>query len=474
MNVLLIQPPDPVPAVAAIEPTPADSRSFSPPWNLMCVQAYLLEHTRHVGHLIDCRLHTAVEQELIEAINSVPEPRFAAVSSSVSNLGQAAAILEIVKRYFPNTKTALMGEHPSQFPHEALLPRADFALSGDPEPILRNVVDYLGMDQRLSRVPGLIYATRDDITTYWLPTLKGLSAPDWEAFFWRGYQLGLTDSMYRASARLSRGHTRLEADRAFGNNTEPLRIWSFDKLAVNLQRCSIPGITEVFLEDPPGFWTLERLGQWCAALSRVRNMQPWSLQLLPAILSVEVVRQLYSSRCRRVQFFMPSCDPEILEKYYCTVSDQDLAHTVEILREYDIQTHLRFCVGGPEERSGEEARILKRIRSLGYCSFSLRPFPFRIDAPMYEEVVGKVLAPKLSDWMEWAWDPWNVDRPIPFWGGQERADETREAMTRIQFAVQRSPSRLFRKALRRLASRNWIQVVEEKSTGMMPHHTHES
>ena len=44
-------------------------------------------------------------------------------------------------------------------------------------------------------------------------------------------------------------------------------IESFDRVAECMQRSSPPGITEVFVCDSPGFWTLERLRRWCSACS---------------------------------------------------------------------------------------------------------------------------------------------------------------------------------------------------------------
>ena len=433
-----------------MEPTPKHCRTFSPPWDLMCLKAYLSERTRHAGHLLDCRLYAALERELVEAISSVPGPRLAAVQTETTNLGQAAAILEIVKRHFPNTATAVMGPHPSQFPEHALLPRADFAIAGDAEPTLRNLLDCLGREQRLFRIPGLIFDRRDDHTPYWLPNLKGLSVPEWETFFWRGYQLASPDGFSRVAMRLSRGHTRLPADRAFGGAREPLRFWPLERLAKNLQRCAIPGINEVFVADPPGFWTVGRLRDWCAALKRVRNMQPWSLQLLPAIANEEIISTLYEARCTRVQFVVPSCEPDAIARYGCNVSEHDLAGTVALLKRFGIRAHTRFWLGGPEEVGGEEARILRYLRVLGYDSFSLAPFPFFLDAPLYEETADRKDAPSPTDWMQWAWDPWNLQRPLPFWGGEEAAHDVRRTMTRIRHRAKRSPKRLAQRAVNRL------------------------
>jgi hypothetical protein len=157
VNVLIIQPPDQTPYLDTIESRPGEVSLLSPPWDLLCLEAYLEARTRHRGQLIDCRLFSDLEHELVAAIQAIPTPHLAMVNTTTSNLGQSAAVLEIIKRRFAVTNTVVFGSHPSQFPDEALLPHADYAMVGDPEPILRNLLDSLGRGPRLRRVPGLSY-----------------------------------------------------------------------------------------------------------------------------------------------------------------------------------------------------------------------------------------------------------------------------------------------------------------------------
>ncbi|MBN1269644.1 MAG: cobalamin-dependent protein, partial [Kiritimatiellae bacterium] len=157
MKVLLVQPPDPPAPVKPVALAGADPPLFAPPWDLLCLRSYLLLHTRHLAAVIDCRTFADLETELAEAIRAEAEPRLLVVSTTSHALGQSAAVLEIARRDFPGMKTVLCGEFPSQFPEQvAAVTRVDYALAGDPEPILRNLLDYMDVPQRLQRVPGLI------------------------------------------------------------------------------------------------------------------------------------------------------------------------------------------------------------------------------------------------------------------------------------------------------------------------------
>jgi len=469
VNTLLIQPPETASPVARIESDPADSRVFAPPWDLLALSAYLKARTRHSSRIVDGRLFRNLEREMVEAFAILPPPRVAVVNTSTTGLGQTASVLEIVKRTFPDTTTVLMGQHPSHFPDEALLPRADFALAGDPEPILRNLLDHMGVEQRLARAPGLIrHGQHAPPRPYWLDALKGLCPTDWDGVFWPPYQGPHgTGAMCRAEARLSRGHTRALADRAFSGAAVPFRQWPFHKIASSIQRCAAHGIHDVFIADPPGFWTVERLAQWCATLERERNEQGWSLQLLPAAMTEDIVALLAASMCVRVEILVPSCEAGVLEKYGCTVGVRELARTAALLKRRRIRVHLRFWVGGPEEPGGEHARIVRFIRATGFCPYTLEAFPLNLDAPLYAEAAIPDGTPTLQEWMKWARDPWRLDRPVPLWGGMESAAQLNKTMIKVQSGVQLSPRRLALRSAERCLGKNWLAEIERKAVGLL-------
>jgi len=467
VNVLLVQPPDPPKPVQCYEPPPGDTELFSPPWNLLCLRTYLLEHTRHVCTFLDCRFYKDLETELIQAIELVPEPEIACVNTTSVGLGQASAVLEVIKRRFPKTRTAICGQHPSQYPeHAGSVPRADFSLCGDPETILRNLIEYIDVDQRLRRVPGLLFGGAKAVPPYWLPDLKSLSLPDWQGVFWRGYSVGREGVTSRVLARISRGQTRLPADRASGEAYEPIRFWPLDRVAMALQKCGATGVTEVFLHDPPGIWTVERLDEWCKALDRVRNVQPWAFQLLPTNLSARTIELLSVTICRRIEFLFPSCDPEVLRQYGCVITPRDLSAVMGRIEKAGIEVHSRFWLRGPEERLGERRRVAATIRALSFRKYSLHPFPFLLDAPIYQNFI-KAVATHVEDWVEWSRDPWLIERPLAVWGGPTTAEGLPDEMDWIINAVKRHPRRVAREVLQALKPRNLISTLENKALGLL-------
>lgn len=467
MNVLLIQPPDPPPAVPDESPANGQPRSFSPPWALLCLRSYLLEHTRYTCEFIDCRLLRDLEEGLVSLIRGTRHLVLAVVNTSSLGLGQAAAVLDIVKRNFPGLATAICGQHPSEFPeHGSSLPRADFSMAGDPEPILRNLLDHLDVPQRLSRVPGLACGEGQVPTPYWLDNLKSLSLPDWQGVLWPAYRRGPDSSHCQALVRLTRGHTRLPADRAFGNKSQPLREWPLDRLALTVQKAGSAGISEVLLVDPPGVWTPERLDSWCRALHRVRNTQPWGARFLPTLINLSTLDLMRIVNCRRIEFLFPSCDPGVLRNYGCVLTPAEILDGMRQLNEAGIEVHLHFWLNGPEEGPNEADRVSSLIRALEFPPYSLHPYPFHLDSPVYADYANAA-ATHISDWVQWSRDPWILERPVSLWGGAAGAERFARECAIIHRTVRRHPWRVLRKAIRALRTTNWIEVMEDRALGLL-------
>ena len=465
MNALLIQPPPPP---RPLEPIgPPELRHAATPWELLCLRTYLLEHTRHLCDVIDCGFFHDFETGLDERVRERPEAEVAVIHAAGPNLGEVAAVLDILKRHFPTMKTALCGPYASQYPRQAIaMPRVDFVLAGDPEPVLRNLLDYFDVEPRLLRVPGLLMNEAGTVTPYWLDNLRSLSLPDWQGIFWPAYRTGGAEGSCRAFARISRGHSHTPPDRAWGAAHEPLRLWPADRLAASMQRCGCMGITEVFLDDPPGVWTGDRLREWCLALDRARNIQSWALQLLPAVLDQDTVDLLRTALCKRVEFIVPSCSPEVLAHYGCTVKPAEFRGTLAALAAAGIRAHVRLWIGGPDEAGNEESWVVHMIRALDYAPHSLEPFPFVVDAPLYEEYCA-TSSTHIEDWVQWSRDPWLLNRPVPLWGGSAAIPRLAASFALIQKMIARDPRRMMKKLFADVTGRNWIATLEDRLLGLL-------
>lgn len=467
-SVVLIQPPEPVPAATALDNGGGVSHRFCPPWNLLCLKAFLDQRTAHPCTLVDTRLFDQLEQRLSEAITSIPQPRVAVINTSTIGLGEANAVIEVLHRTAPDVFTVLCGQHPSDYPRLALsLPHVHYGLCGDPEPILRNLLDYHDVESRLKLIPGLASHLNPQPEAYWLPDLRSLNLPQWTDVDWASYGASSTAGL-RMDIHLSRGHPRTAADQARGGPGEPFREWPMDRVVANIQRCAHHGIIELFVNEPLGAWTESRLQAWARQLISVRSSQAWATHLLPAELSQETLDLLIDSHCRRIEVVFPSCDPDRLKSFGGLFDLEKIKLAIQRIQTAGIRVQIRFWVGGPGERAKEADRLIKAIQRFDHCPYFLYPFPYEPSAPMYHRDHDAVVAAEpVEHWLQWAKDPWLADRPTAFWSGREGAEACQKILLMSQRHIQFNLPRRLKKLVRHVRSINWIAAWERRVADLM-------
>ncbi len=469
-HVILIQPPDPPSAVTAIDATGGNTVTFGPSWDLMSLRTFMLNRTGHPCTFVDTRLYENVEQSLAEVIENISGPRIAVIQTVTAGLGESAAVIEVLHRSFPDVVIAISGQHPSQFPDHVLdIPYVDFGLVGDPEPILRNLLSNSDIPHRLKLVPGLLSKENPHPEPSWSQDLRSLSLPDWSGMFWPAYEAENQNGV-RMSIRLSRGHSRHDADLAWGSAGEPLRIWPFDQAASCIQRCGHHGIVDLVLTDAPGFWTHDRITDWCRALQHQRSSQPWSFQVFPRSFDEDVIEALSLACCRRVEIVFPTADPDALKAAGHLSDFARLNESILRLQDAGMLVHFRFLVGGPGEDRHEADRIARIITAFDFMPYSLYPFPLHFDSKLYKtESEEREDVPTIEEWIAWARDPWLADKPVAAWGGVAGAEHTSDVMQSVQNRIMKNPRRRFRRVMNRLRSFKTIAAIEDKTIALLVH-----
>lgn len=457
MQVVIVQPPDPPGVNPAV---------WSPPWDILSLLTFLRERTGHLTHFVDGRLLVDFGHELTRAVQSLPAPRLVAVHASDVNLGEVMAVVETLHRALPDTPVALFGPWPSSQPRAAQqLPHVRFVLAGDPEPILRSLLDFLHVPNRLRQIPGLVTREADAGAPAWLPSLNSLPVPAWQGIDWAAYR-SARDGTTRAELRVSRGVSGLPADRACAGKGQPLRFWPWDRLAATLEKSAHHGIVSVELVDPPGVWTPDRLQAWCRALIRQRNTHAWSFTALPRFFSEQELITLADAGCRRIHLVVPSCDPAVLARYECLDDPRKLRRVLEAFAAQEIRTDLRLWVGGPEESAGEARRASRWIRLAGYPSVQLHPFPLSFDSPVFAAGATPPGTPSLESWLDWSREPWLRERPVLFWGGAEGAKRAAQTCEEVQAKVTRNPWRRLRRRWDLWRGRSVADDVEQHTAAL--------
>jgi len=469
MNVLLVQPPD---SQGKIGEHPLfkqdDEVSLYSPWSLLCVRAYILGHTRHHCQLMVCEQpDEEYNKEIVSVLENMRSPRLAVIYCSHDNLGEVESILGSIKRLDAKIPTAIFGPFPSAYPNHAQeLDECDFLLSGDPEPILRNLLDFIDVPQRLRHTPGLTLQGEKPKAPSWLTSLDILSLPKWEKAILRGSGSSSAGTKI-ATLRLSRGHTGTYADRAYGGRTEPLRVWRFENILKCFKTCSLEGISLIALEDTPGFWTQSRLDEWCSTLTNMRNDQPWSFQIFPREIDPDLAERLFLADCRQINFIMPSCKKANLAHFNCNTDMKTLGHSIKTLLAIGIEPRFTVWIGGPEESSSEAEGVLRFLRMFSNVKTSLQPFPYFPDSDLFAVMPKSKRGAEIEDIIKWLKNPWIEQNPVTVWSGQKGHDYTEAAMTYLARSVSRSPKQLLREIWKKVQSVDVIRTIEDRALSLL-------
>ncbi len=345
--------------------------------------------------------------------------------------------METLRRIAPRLPLAVWGEFPSAHPDLAGRLPCDYALAGDPEPILRALLDNLDLPSRLKQVRGLIMISHPRSTSAWLSNLHGLSTPDWRHVAWASYQPRWPAGPTRASIRISRGQIAVADNHPFGGRPQPLRKWPLKKIAAVVQLCSSRHVLEAFLDDPPEVWTDDTLMSWCETLISIRNAQPWALRLPFRRTHPAAVRALFSSRCRRVEFILPAVASENLALFNCE-PPAAMRAVISEMKQAGIITDLTFWVGGPWRRGSEGKNILRIINDLMPHNAVILPYPMLPPSPLPDTVQSQG-TPTITEYLDWALDPWTKQRPLLVWGGSAAVEDIRRTMEYVRHRLKRKP-----------------------------------
>lgn len=465
-QIWLIQPPDPVPPVNLVDAAGGATVRFAPAWDLLCLQSFLLERTGHVCHLIDTRVY----ENLTDALRTLEQPveqntdSVVIIYADVLNLGAIGFIVQYIHTHEPSMTIILSGPLVDSFPEVVrLIPHVQFGLCGDPEVILRNLLDFIDITHRLRLVPGLIMPEEPVRAPHWMERLHALSLPEWYRVNWSPYKSSHDHETLRAEARLSRGIPDSIERLAFAKPNEPVRVWSLSAMAQSFQKCAGQGIAEIFLADPPGFWTDERIVEWCRHLNVLRNTQPWGIQLFPRDLSTELLDAMGGNACHRVEFIIPTCDPALKDRYGITLPDETLRELIIKMESRNISAQLIYWIQGPGEKENESSRVARHIALLGYPKFALHPFPFHHDSLLYGEELAKgKKVPLLAEWIAWGQKPDLAHPPVALWDGINGLNQCRATMQSIQRKLLRNPGRHFNRISRHLHMFNQFSRMKQE------------
>lgn len=459
MHVMLIQPP-----VHTIQPADLPpGEPPAPPWDLVGLHSYLLSRTGHQSIFFDARLYKNWVEAIDQQLPYDTHQLVVVVRARAFEWPATLQVLRTIRERAPQAMRVLCGPLATACPEICVQHQeVDAALVGDPELTLRALLENRYATGRLRQLPGLALRGRT-AQPVWMPDLSPLPPPAWENLPWKSY-LAHARGGLRTLMRLSRGHPGQPADRATGGANEPLRIAPLERLTASFGRGAHLGVVETLVVDPPGLWTTDQLRAWCRALQEVHNTHPWSLQLLPRVLSPGEGDDLREAGCRRVELILPSSRPGELARFGVRGDGPALRTAVQSVVDSGLEVLMRVWLGGPSEGPKEREQWLRLLQNLRFPPVRFQPFPFALDAPMVREVTPPPGTPTLNAWLS------QVDQaqaPAMAWGGAEGHRRAQALGADLAQTVRESWTARWQRFWTRWRDTSVIEHLEERASGLL-------
>lgn len=313
---------------------------------------------------------------------------------------EAIALTYFARQTLPRHPHRLVRPLPTTFPDQARgVTGVDFALCGNPKPVMRGMLDFYGLPQRVTKVPGLwIENPPAHPGPIWLDPLNGRDLTYWTASWYADPATLRAPDSGEVRARLTRGHTGLPCDRAPPRPGPPPAPHGPARNR-HARQAALPRGHLHRHGRPTGVWDPDTLSEWCGMLDSYRNSRKWSLTLLPAVLSDDLVTRLKNSWCGRVDFLFPSCRPALLQKYGCLLPPRPAPRRPARLKAAGVNSRAVFWIGGPRSPRRGRAR-LRRAHPPGSARpprRGLSPLSPRLHARR-TEMHGTPNTPDIDDW----------------------------------------------------------------------------
>jgi len=279
---------------------------------------------------------------------------------------------------------------------EAFLDKEDsFAIRGEPEFILKLLIDAVFKGKDLNDIPGLSLLRGKEIvhnpSQGFISNLDDLPIPDRLLLDHRPYFNPKLKKIPHTAILTSRGcfgkctfcvpnslsyARELEYKRYYGK--KPLaRLHSVERVIEEFNQIKKLGFKSVSVIDDEFVWGKERTVKICQAIKDLGL--EWSCLSRPDMLDEETVKAMADAGCRYVDLGTESFCDEILKDIKKEMSAQDTRRAVKMLKKYGIEVEINIILGVSENETKNTIKYtLKELKKLkpDYVLFSIaNPFP---------------------------------------------------------------------------------------------------
>lgn len=433
MKVLLINPPQENLLTVGI-PSPVEKRGYYPTIGLLFVAAYCTQRTNHEISVLDAPLEK-VSFDGLERIIREEEPDIVGISAmsfTLHNCVKTAGIVKKVSSYIP---VVFGGIHVTLFPYESIgLANVDYAVAGEGEVALAELLNSLENKDELKSVKGLLYKENGNVV-YTGPRpliddLDRLPFPERKLTPYKNFY-SMRKNTTATTMITSRGCPYQCAFCIHGKKRD-FRSRSPKNVVEEMKVCLAMGIGEFYIYDDTFTYDRERVLEICSRIINDRLNIEWSAMTRVDKVDYELMRRMKEAGCTRIRLGIEAGTDEIMEMHRKGTTVELAREAVDVAKAAGISTVAYFMLGAPTETKAQIEQTINFAQELNadFTHFSIVTlYP---GTELYNQALESGLLKK-DVWREFAKYP-NSDFLLPLW---EEGFSRSELMTFQSYAYRR-------------------------------------
>lgn len=326
-------------------------------------------------------------------------PQYVGITLFTVGVWNAAAIARRVKQALPRTAIIVGGPHIASMGHETMarFPEFDYAVVGEGEKILVDLLRVLDDGGDITTVPGIIYreggATRQTPGRPINKVLDELPFPAWDLLpdFPRAYPLAIYDFPRGPVATIaaSRGcpfHCKFCDTSTFG---ERVRHYSPQKVFEMMQHLNERyGVRHIMFVDDLFLASRVRTMQLCELILAHGLAMTWSCTARVDTVKPDVLGMMRRAGCWEISFGLETGSNELLQKMDKCARVEKSEEAVRWTAEAGIRVKGLFMLGYPGENRQTIEMTKDFVRRLPMTIMNLTKFTPYPGSPIYRELYG--------------------------------------------------------------------------------------
>lgn len=388
-----------------------------PSLGLLHLAAELRQHnyqpTIIESDIFDLDIQSIVERVIAE------DPTYLGITLFTVGVCNAAAIAREIKERAPAIKIIVGGPHISSMGMETMqrFPQFDYAVLGEGERILTELLDSLELKGDLSKVAGIIYRdgpfTRQTDGRTINKNLDELAMPAWDLLpnFPKAYRPAVYDFPRGpvASIAASRGcpfHCKFCDTSTFGAR---VRYYSPAKVFEMMEHLHNQyGVRHIMFVDDLFLASRTRATELCNRLLQSNLKLTWSCTARVDTVRPDTLKLMKKAGCWEISFGLESGSNEMLQKMEKATEVEKSEQALKWTAEAGIHTKGLFMLGYPGENETTIQQTKDFVRRIPMTIMNLSKFTPYPGSPIYRDIYGTNIREDCWDkmnGMNFLWEP---------------------------------------------------------------------